>query len=175
MSTTVTIPTFETERLRLRCPRLSDLDAYADFRASERAVHVGGPIGRGQSFDKLCAMIGHWHLRGYGRWIIADKTDDTPLGMTGLMFPEGWPEPEIAWSLFAKAEGRGIALEAALAARAYAYDTLGWTRLISCIAPANTRSVVLAERMGAARERTFDLPGIGPLDIWRHPQPGDLA
>ena len=36
---------------------------------------------------------------------------DAPLGVVGLMFPEGWPEPEIAWSLFDAAEGRGIALD----------------------------------------------------------------
>jgi len=175
VTTTLTIPTLQTERLVLRCPEASDFGAYAAFRGSERAIHVGGPCQRYESYDKLCAVVGHWHLRGYGRWTVADKATDAPLGIVGLMFPDDWPEPEIAWSLFEQAEGRGIALEAALASRAYAYDVLGWTRVISCIAPQNHRSRALASRMGAIHESTFDHPDIGPLEIHRHLSPAELA
>ena len=48
----------------------------------------------------------------------ADRNDGAALGVVGLFYPEGWPEPELAWSLFANAEGRGVAREAALEAHA---------------------------------------------------------
>jgi ribosomal-protein-alanine N-acetyltransferase len=106
--------------------------------------------------------------------MIADWETDAPLGVVGLMFPEDWPEPEIAWSVFAAAEGRGIAFEAARFARRYAYDTLGWSTVISCIKPENMRSVALARRMGATYESDYDHPVIGTIQIWRHPSPSEV-
>ena len=167
--TTIHIPTLETERLRLRAPRASDLDAYAAFRASERARVLGGPYTRAQAFEQLGELIGHWHLRGFGRWMVADRASDEPLGVVGLFFPEDWPEPEIAWSVFDEAEGKGVAHEAALAARDYAYATLGWSSVVSLVAPDNARSAALARRLGAKVEGQHPHPLFGPLDIWRHP------
>ncbi|MEM9138761.1 MAG: GNAT family N-acetyltransferase, partial [Pseudomonadota bacterium] len=97
------------------------------------------------------------------------------VGRVGLWFPDGWPEPEIGWSLTAEGEGRGIAHEAALAARAYAYDTLGWTTAISLISPDNVRSIALAERMGCTREPDFEHAEYGTMGVWRHPGPEALA
>lgn len=165
------IPTLHTDRLTLRAPRADDLDAFATFCASERTALLGGPYNRAQSFDRLCSLVGHWQLRGFGRWMVADRATDEPLGVVGLLFPEGWPEPEIAWSVFGKAEGRGIAYEAALGARSYAYDTLDWSTAISLIDPTNTRSVALARRMGCTDGKTWQHPNGTLLDIWRHPEP----
>ncbi len=167
--TTIHIPTLETERLRLRAPHASDLEDYAAFRASERARVLGGPYTRAQAFEQLGEIIGHWHLRGFGRWMVADLASDAPLGVVGLFFPEDWPEPEIAWSLFEAAEGRGIAHEAALATRDYAYATLGWRTVVSLVAPNNLRSVALARRLGARIEGQHPHPRFGALDVWRHP------
>ncbi|MEO0830667.1 MAG: GNAT family N-acetyltransferase [Pseudomonadota bacterium] len=175
MTTTVTIPTLETERLRLRAPVASDFEAYAAFRSSERARMVGGPNPRWQAFQQLCALAGQWQIRGFGRWIIADKATDAPLGTVGVYAPDGWPEPEIAWSVFAEAEGRGIAYEAALESRRYAYDTLGFNTIVSCISPENTRSLALAKRMGCTQEGAFDLEDLGTLHVWRHPSPAEAA
>lgn len=172
--TTIHIPTLRTERLVMRAPRMSDFDAYAAFRGSDRARGVGGPYSREASHDNLCAIIGHWHLEGYGRWMVTDR-DDTPLGVVGLMNSPEWPEPEIAWSVFEAAEGKGVAYEAALSARRYAADTLGWTTAISCVLPGNTRSAALAQRMGATRDGSFTHPDMGELLIWRHPAMGPAS
>jgi ribosomal-protein-alanine N-acetyltransferase len=171
--TTIHIPTLRTERFILRAPRMSDFDAFAAFRGSARAKGVGGPYGREASHDNLCGIIGHWHLEGYGRWMVTDA-DDRPLGIVGLMNSPEWPEPEIAWSVFEAAEGKSVAYEAALASRDYAYGTLGWTTAISCVLTDNHRSHALAERMGATRDGSFIHPDLGELLIWRHPAPEAL-
>ena len=168
------IPTLTTDRLTLRAPRSDDFEAYAAFLSSDRARTIGGPFSRAQAFQSLCALIGHWSIRGFGRWMVADRSTDAPLGIVGLFFPDDWPEPEIAWTLFDTAEGRGIAQEAAVASRAYAYDTLGWTRAVSLIDPANSRSVALAERLGCAKGDFYHHPTLGQLQYWHHPAPEAL-
>ena len=169
------IPTLHTERLTLRAPCMEDFAAYAAFYSSEAARTVGGPFSEANTFDRIAKLLGHWQLRGYGRWMVADKTTDDPLGIVGLFYPESWPEPEIAWSVFEEGEGRGIAFEAAQAARAYAYETLGWATAISLVDPENTRSVALAKRMGCTSGETYDHPTFGLMHIWRHPGPEALA
>lgn len=169
------IPTLHTERLTLRAPRWDDFDAYAAFRASPRTATVGGPFDRNTAFQQLAAIIGHWSLRGFGRWMVAERKTDEPVGVVGLYFPEGWPEPELAWSVFDGAEGRGIAYEAALTARTYAYDALKWSRLISAVDPANVRSVSLAQRLGCIKDSVFEHDVYGKLHIWRHPAPEGTA
>ena len=174
--TTLTIPTIETENLRLRAPRLSDFDAYAAFRTDPvRMAGMGGACTRAQAFDKLSEIIGHWTLRGYGRWMVADKSTDRPMGVVGCYFPDDWPEPEIAWSVFAEAEGRGVAFEAAVAARDYAYQTLGWATAVSCIPHGNTRSLALAKRLGAQQEPDFQTVDGWQLHVFRHPAPEALT
>lgn len=168
METLIRIPTLETTRLVLRAPQASDIEAYAAFCASPRSATVGGPFSRDEAFSRLSALLGHWHLRGYGRWMVTDRESGAPLGVVGLMYPESWPAPEIAWSLFDAAEGKGIAHEAAVAARDYAYRVLHWDTVISCVAGDNDRSTALAERMGCVRDGVFDHPRFGSLVVWRH-------
>jgi RimJ/RimL family protein N-acetyltransferase len=174
-ATQVHIPIVETARLRLRSPEPRDFEAYAEFRGSERARVLGGPNSRADAFHMFCGLVGHWHLRGFGRWLVADKATDAALGIVGLYYPEDWPEPEIGWSMFGPAEGKGYAFEAAVAARRYAYDVLGWSTVASLIVPTNERSAALARRMGCVIDGQHPHPFYGPLDIWRHLPPEALA
>lgn len=171
MATLIKIPTLETERLRLRAPTPADEAVYGAFLESPRAAGVGGPFRASDAFDRMAMTVGHWHLRGYGRWIVADKATDAALGLAGPFMPVGWPEPEIAWTLFDGAEGKGYALEAARAARKYAYDVLDWDTVISLILPGNTRSEALAQKLGCTPDGTYTHDRFGPMTIWRHPAP----
>lgn len=168
------IPTLTTERLTLRAPEAHDFEAYAAFRASERTEFVGGPTPPALAWQQLCAIAGQWALRGYGRWIVADTSTAEPYGVVGLHHPVDWPEAEVAWTLFANGEGKGIAYEAALAARDYAYRVLGWTTAISLIDPANTRSVALGKRLGCRADGMFRHELFGEMHIWRHPGPQEV-
>jgi len=161
-------PTLRTDRLVLRAPLTADFEGYAAFAASDRAAYTGGPMTREMAWRSFCHLTGHWVHRGYGPFVLDQH--GRGIGTIGPYCPEGWPEPEIAWTLW-RSEGTGIALEAARAARGYAYGVLGWTTAISMIDPENARSVALAHRMGCVPDGTFQHERIGLCHIWRHPGP----
>ena len=168
-------PVLETERLILRGPKAADAEGYIAFMMSDRSRFVGGPRNRARSWRTWTIEIGHWLHRGYGPWVVTLKGDDTGLGMVGPWFPEGWPEHEMSWILWAEAEGKGLAHEAALASRAWAYEHLGWTTAVSYIDRPNHRSIALAERMGAVRDRSAATPDDEDCLVYRHPGPEALA
>ncbi|MBV1865596.1 MAG: GNAT family N-acetyltransferase [Rhodobacteraceae bacterium] len=170
----IDIPILETERLRLRGFAQDDFQVFAEFYAAERSKFVGGPATQEQSWRMLAGEIGHWELRGYGRWAVEEKATGAFCGVIGLWYPHGWPEPELGWDLMNGFEGKGYATEAALAARKYAYNTLGWKTVISLVAPPNNGSRALAKRMGAVYEGMFAHERHGDLEVYRHPNPEAL-
>ena len=167
----VTPPVLDTERLTMRAPALSDLEALVTFYGSERAAFVGGPQSRELTWRSLAQEIGHWQMLGFGRWTLVEKSTGAPVGIVGLWRPEGFPENELGWDLFEGATGKGYATEAARTARRYAYDVLGWTTLISLIANENHASERVAERLGATYDYDFTHERFGPLRAFRHPGP----
>lgn len=166
---TLTIPVLETDRLVLRAPTMDDLPAFDAFAAApDRTRFLGGPsdaVHRG--WDALRGMLGHWVLRGFGWWTAEDRATGQPAGRIGVGHHVDWPEPELGWHIFTGYEGRGLAREAALAARGW-WTGRGNPPPISLIDPDNIRSRRLAERLGARIERRMVLRGT-ECDVWRHP------
>lgn len=166
------IPTLETERLRMRSPTMADFEPVAEFFATERSRFVGGPRDRHESWRAFAANIGQWHLKGHGMWAVEERGTGAYVGQVGCWHPEGWVAREIGWIVVDPAqEGRGFAREAAIAARGYAYGTLGWPEVFSVIDPDNARSIALATRLGCTLDRSTVLPDGQPVLIWRHPAP----
>ena len=167
------IPTLETERLTLRGPIESDFEHLAVFFADkDRSWGFGGPLDRTKAWRWFASIIGHWALRGFGFWTVTDKITSEVYGLCGIWEPEGCPEPEIGWVMFAGSEGKGLAFEAAIAARTHAYDTWKMPALSSNIFPGNTRSIALAERLGATFEKEFQSVSHGTELLYRHPSAG---
>ncbi len=170
MTVTLTGPTLTTERLTLRLPRLSDFDAFATFMASDRSQYVRSEdLDRGKAWRVFGHIVGHWPLRGFGSFVL--DRDGTPLGAAGPWFPEGWPEHEFGWTLWApEHEGHGYITEAMSAILPFAWDTLGWTTAVSYIDPDNAASIRTAERLGATRDEAAKTLDEGDL-VYRH-RPG---
>jgi len=170
-------PTLETERLILRGPEKRDAEPVIAFLCDqERAAGFGASPDRHDAWRWFGLMVGHWHIHGYGYFVIEDKASGQAAGICGIWNPDGWPEPELGWVVFDGFEGKGIAYEAALRAREWAYspDGLGFTTLTSNIVPSNARSIALAERLGAWAERTYHNVSMGEDILYRHPGPDAL-
>lgn len=170
----VDIPVVETDRLVLREPRESDLEAHVAFMTGDRSRFVGGPVDRSQAVRGFMSMVGHWVFRGYGLWVMALKTDDTPIGRIGFIYPDGWDEPEIGWHVYDGHEGQGYAFEAAKAALPVGSAKFGLDGVISYVAPGNARSIALAERLGATVERERELLG-ATCRVYRHPKQAEAS
>lgn len=165
------IPTLETERLVLGPCSQAHLAAFEDFCATDRARWFGGPCGPDEAWRGVAMQLGHWDLRGYGQFWVSEAATGRPVGRTGIWNPAGWPEPELAWLVYADFEGKGYASEAARAARDWAWRARGLGPLISLIAPDNARSIALAERIGARFEADGTYPSGDPCKVYRHPLP----
>lgn len=165
----LTIPVIQTERLVLREPREADFPAMLAFNDSPRSGYVGGGGDRQKVWRNLIANIGHWVLRGYGFYSVDTKAGDF-IGRVGVIYHDGWDEPELAWHLFDGFEGKGYASEAALAARADYHARITRQPPISYIDVTNTRSEALAKRLGATIERTLN-DDKGHHHVYRHPAP----
>jgi len=162
----------ETDRLVLRQPTADDWPVFRDFMMSERSEGLGGPLDEGKAWRSFAAELGHWKIHGFGMWALSRKGDDTALGMVGAWFPADWPETEIGWMIFDPSlEGTGIAHEAAQAAVHHAWTVLKWDTIVSYISKLNTRSIALAERLGAVLDPNATQPGAyTPCLVYRHPR-----
>ncbi|MEO0390847.1 MAG: GNAT family N-acetyltransferase [Pseudomonadota bacterium] len=164
------IPTLTTDRLILRAPVEADFDALAAFYETDRSVWHGGPLPRYRAWSAFAANLGHWVLRGFGLWTLEHRSTGAVAGRCGIWSPEGWREPEIAWTAYDGFEGRGLIFEAAQAVRDAAFGSFGLASIASPIHPDNARSIALAKRLGATEDGTWTLPHGTPGVLYRfHP------
>ena len=170
----MTIPTLETERLILRAidPE-RDLDAWAAAMADEETVrYIGGKtMNRAESWRNMAMVMGHWDIRGDGFFSVEEKATGRWVGRVGPWFPEGWPEPEVGWTIIREHWGKGYGAEAGRAAIDYARDVLGWTRVIHAILEGNLGSAALAEKLGSTKQREVQgLGGVTEDTVWIYGQ-----
>jgi RimJ/RimL family protein N-acetyltransferase len=163
------IPVIETARLRLRAPRIEDFEAYADIACGDRAAGIGGPMTRADAWADFMQVTGTWLLRGHGGWTVEDRETAEVLGFVLIGFEPGDQEPELGFMLTAGAEGRGIAAEAARAARDHGFGPLGLRSMVSYVFRDNARSIALVRRIGGELDIPDDWDALDTLVFRHHP------
>lgn len=165
------IPTIETPRLRLIAPSAACFDAYAQFYTDGSASKAyGGPLSIEQTWARLKADLGSWHLLGFGVWVIQRKSDDALVGTCGFWQGRDWPR-ELTWWLLADARGAGLALEASKAALSHATEVFGWPFVETYMNDDNDKARALVERLGGTKTRRMRFPDGLSRDIYRFPNP----
>ena len=145
------IPMLETERLTLRAPMMEDFPAFAEIEMSERAVFMGGPLNREDTWLDFTQCLASWMLNGYGMWTVTTK-DAVVQGFVTVVRGYEDLEPELGYFFLEPATGKGFASEAAQAARDWAIKTLNVGSLVSYIDGKNTASTRVAAKVGGRRD-----------------------
>jgi len=158
----------ETPRLRLRQWRDADYAPFAALNADAEVMrYFPAPLTRAESdamADRCRALIAG---RGWGPWAVERKLDGVFVGFVGLHEPAAAlpfsPCVEIAWRLARDAWGSGLATEAARAALAYGFGTLGLDEIVSFTTLDNRRSRAVMERLGMREDALgFEHPALPP-------------
>jgi RimJ/RimL family protein N-acetyltransferase len=163
----------DTARLRLRCWRAADREAFGAMNADpDVMLDLGGPISRTASDAKLDRYAATFARLGFCRWALESRDGDF-LGYAGVMprpdahHPLG-PHFEIGWRLARHAWGRGYATEAARAALHDAFARIGLSEVVSYTAPDNLRSRAVMGRLGLQRDPSRDFTAVYErVGAWR--------
>lgn len=184
----------ETERLILRRLTMDDLDALAKIYGDPevRPYFPEGALTHEETKEELEWFIDVYYGRyGFGLWATVLKETGELIGRCGLIpwkitagrdgvsgldgadeYP-GDPstfEVELAYLLAKEYWGRGLATEAARAIVEYAFNSLGFTRLICLIDPENLASRAVALKVGMQPDGDVELYGeIMPIHSMTRP------
>jgi len=162
----------KTERLTLRLPTNEDFAVYRDFFADAEASHFyNGPMEAGDAWRVLATDLGHWALRGYGRWAVVEQSTGRMVGGCGLWWPEGYPRSELTWWIVPSARRNGYALEASRAAIAFGYDVLGWELVETHMNDENVAARKLVDKLGGSKILREKFPDGLERDVFALPRP----
>jgi len=163
-------PVLVTDRLRLRVPCDADIAPSFRFWSSGRSHLMGGPWTLDQLRAETQGLHDQWAKHGFSLFTVTFRDSDDGIGGIGPFFPDTHPEPELGWSLWDAAnEGKGIAHEAAAAARDWFFATSGYTTAVSHTDPQNHRSHRLCERLGGVVDPDAPHPyGDEPNLVYRY-------
>jgi ribosomal-protein-alanine N-acetyltransferase len=164
------VPTLRTERLQLVALEARHFEAFAELHSDPETVKYigdGMPLDRVAAWLHLAMLLGHWDLRGYGVWAVEDAATGELIGRAGLLHPEGWPDAELNWIIKPSLRGRGFATEAAQAALDFAFDQLGFDRVISLVRPDNPASGQVAAKLGGSLDETIEFMN-SPMHVFRY-------
>jgi RimJ/RimL family protein N-acetyltransferase len=153
-------PIVETERLRLREFDHGDLDDLAAMVADEgQMAFYPRPKTRDEASAWISRNLSFYEEHGFGFWLIESRATSGFLGYCGIrpLALEGASEVEIGWHTRKTSWNRGIATEAATAARDLAFTRFGAPRLVAIIHPDHYASRRVAEKIGMHEERAAAL------------------
>ena len=157
---TIPLP-LETERLLIRSFESSDVDAMTEVYGDPEVMqHVClGVLDREQTAALLEEYRHAQEKLGFSTWAVVETESGAVVGDVGFGVYEPTGEPELGYTLAARAWGRGYAFEAARACVAAAFAHLPYRRLVAKVEPENERSLRLAERLEMHAVRTVEVCG----------------
>lgn len=156
-SSSLTIPTVETQRLLLRPFAADDLDDYTRLIFAAAVVMRYLPQRDLPPPERAARTIAifteRWAEYRFGVWAVTDKATGEFMGHCGLgPMPEAG-EIEVLYALGLAYWGRGFATEAAHASVRFGFEQADLTRLIALAVPENIASRRVMEHLGFVYER----------------------
>jgi ribosomal-protein-alanine N-acetyltransferase len=161
----------ETQRLLLREFTAQDADALGRVLSDPETMrHYPAPYDRAGVEQWIERNRQRYQDDGVGLWAVELKDSrevelHKAVGDCGIVLQEVEGERlyEIGYHLRRDLWGQGLATEAAIACRDWAFENLNATRLISLIRPENLLSCRVAERAGMTVWKEVEWRGLGHL------------
>ena len=137
--------TIEAERLWLRPPQTTDLDAFAAIYADPEVMRFikDGTRTRLQTEETLQTLMDTWQQDNVGVWMVIDKQTQHLLGLCGF-----FRQAELGYVFAKSAWGRGIATEAARACLRYGFEVAGYQTVGAGALRKNTASIHILLKLG---------------------------
>ena len=156
---------FQTERLRLRQWRDSDLEPFAALNANPKVMEFFPEPLSGHASNEMAETIRSLiKQRGWGFWAVEVKGAEPFIGFCGLHVPVAAmpfsPCVEIGWRLSFAHWGNGYASEAARGALDMGFQQLGLSEIVSFATVGNLRSRGVMERIGMTYSGEFEHPSL---------------
>jgi [ribosomal protein S5]-alanine N-acetyltransferase len=148
-----------TERLVLSPFREADIDELLQiFRDADvrRYLLDDGLVDREWVSAEVRASTSHFAAHGYGLWCMRTDHGGGIIGFVGFRFFHEPPELQLVCGLLPGSWHRGLATEACRRVIRYAFEELGFDRVVADADAANADSVRLMQRLGMTYERRVD-------------------
>ena len=152
--------TIHTQRLILREMRRSDVDGLHMLFSDPLLMRFWPIFKRTDTAEWVEDSLRRYERDGFGMWTLTLRGSDEAVGDCGMIRHDvdGVMETGIGWHLRRDLWGQGLATEAALASRVYAFERMGVRQLVATIHPANVASRRVAEKIGMTLWKQFQHP-----------------
>lgn len=121
-------------------------------------IEGGVALSRAEAEDAVTRMIAFWNLRGFGRWAVLTKSNQTMVGLCELGLMDD--TAELFYAFAKKFWGLGFATESARACLRYGFEELGFNRIVAACRHANAASIRVMEKIGMSYEKDISYQGV---------------
>lgn len=151
----------ETERIILRHWEERNRSEFARMNANPEVMEYFPSLWTQEesdaAFDRLRGYIDD---RGWGLWVLEEKSSGKFMGFTGLNVPSFeapfMPAVEIGWRMLPEFWNKGYASEAAKKSLWFGFEILKLEKIVSFTAVGNVKSQRVMEKIGMKRWETMD-------------------
>ena len=154
-----TFTSLETERLRIRPLRETDLNTFVAYRNLPEVAWMqlweGYDAGAGRGLIRGCSIIEPFTAGDSFQFGVALKSTDELIGDLYLKLDEVGKQAEVGYTFAPQFQGQGLATEAVKGLINHAFTERGLHRIYGVTDPRNTASIKLLKRLGMRQEAHF--------------------
>ena len=104
----------------------------------------------------MSESLGHWLLRGYGKWSVIEKSSKSLIGHVGLWKLPSGPAPEVGWMSAPAWRRKGYAREAAQSSILFGFEKSCMSGISCIVASDDDISKALAQQLGGIFQGDVD-------------------
>jgi RimJ/RimL family protein N-acetyltransferase len=154
--TTATIPTLETERLRLRAFTLEDADVFERLvrprEVTDGTLSFPHPVPEGWGVERINRMLERLASGEHVEFAVCSRSTGELIGGIGMSITARHRRGHLGYWLGVDHWGKGYATEAARAVLRYGFDVLNLHRIEAGHYPRNAASGRVLTKIGMQRE-----------------------